>query len=109
MVLCPTTILAQQHYTDAQVELLVQAIDYATEQHAGQTRQSGEPYISHPLQVAATLIDWGMDIDSVVAGVLHDTVEDTDANRRAFRQRRGIFGRWRHQSQPGARWYAQSR
>ena len=73
------TSLAQQHYTDAQVELLVQAIDYATEQHAGQTRQSGEPYISHPLQVAATLIDWGMDIDSVVAGVLHDTVEDTDA------------------------------
>ncbi len=71
--------LAEEHYTDAQVELLTHAIDYATEQHAGQMRQSGEPYISHPLQVAATLIDWGMDIDSAVAGVLHDTVEDTDA------------------------------
>ena len=71
--------LAGEHYTDTQVELLTHAIDYATEQHAGQMRQSGEPYISHPLQVAATLIDWGMDIDSVVAGVLHDTVEDTDS------------------------------
>ena len=49
--------LAGEHYTDAQVELLTHAIDYATEQHAGQMRQSGEPYISHPLQVAATLID----------------------------------------------------
>ena len=70
---------AHKHYTDEQVELLAHAIDYATEQHSGQTRQSGEPYISHPLQVAATLIDWEMDIDSTVAGVLHDTVEDTDA------------------------------
>ena len=71
--------LAKQHYTDQQIEMLTHAIDYASEHHKSQTRQSGEPYIIHPLQVAATLVDWGMDIDSVVAGVLHDTVEDTDA------------------------------
>lgn len=55
------------------------AIDYASTKHEGQIRKSGEPYIIHPLAVAYTLIDWGMDIDSALAGVLHDTVEDTDA------------------------------
>lgn len=57
---------------------LEHAIDVATDMHKGQKRKSGEPYIIHPLSVAATLIDWGMDIDSVLAGILHDTVEDTD-------------------------------
>lgn len=71
--------LANDHYSQEQVALLQKAVDYATEKHHCQTRKSGEPYITHPLQVAATLIDWGMDIDSIVAGVLHDTVEDTDA------------------------------
>lgn len=58
---------------------LEHAIDFATKKHEGQKRKSGEPYIIHPLHVAASLIDWGMDIDTVLAGVLHDTVEDTDA------------------------------
>lgn len=71
--------LAKEHYTNSQIEALTKAIDYATKKHEGQKRKSGEPYITHPLQVSATLIDWGMDINSVVAGVLHDTVEDTDA------------------------------
>ena len=46
--------------------------------HAGTSRKSGEPYISHPLAVAQILADLGMDSDAVVAGLLHDTVEDTD-------------------------------
>ena len=71
--------LAEKHYTEEQCSRLNHAIDYATKKHKGQTRRSGEPYITHPLHVASTIIDWGMDIDSVVAGVLHDTVEDTDA------------------------------
>jgi len=71
--------LARSHYSEEQVALLEKAIHYATDKHDGQLRKSGEPYITHPLQVAAMLIDWGMDIDSIVAGVLHDTVEDTDA------------------------------
>jgi guanosine-3',5'-bis(diphosphate) 3'-pyrophosphohydrolase len=57
---------------------LESAIDLATKAHVGQKRRSGEPYIIHPLAVADTLINWGMDIDTVLAGVLHDTVEDTD-------------------------------
>lgn len=57
---------------------LEHAIDVASQAHHGQKRKSGEPYIIHPLTVADTLLDWGMDLDSVLAGVLHDTVEDTD-------------------------------
>lgn len=70
---------AKAHYEEDQLLELDHAIDFATKAHEGQKRKSGEPYIIHPLAVASTLIDWGMDIDTVLAGVLHDTVEDTDA------------------------------
>lgn len=70
--------LAKEMYDDNHLAELEHAIDFATEKHAGQKRKSGEPYITHPLAVAGTLIEWDMDIDSVLAGVLHDTVEDTD-------------------------------
>lgn len=70
---------AKEFYTDGQIERLKKAIDFASKAHTGQKRKSGEPYIIHPIIVADTLISWGMDIDSAIAGVLHDTVEDTDA------------------------------
>jgi GTP pyrophosphokinase len=69
---------AAQHYNEDEVLDLRLAIEMASEAHKGQKRRSGEVYISHPLAVARTLIEWGMDCDSVIAGVLHDTVEDTD-------------------------------
>lgn len=69
---------AQPHYDDDQVLDLEHAISVASKAHENQKRKSGEPYITHPLAVAHTLIDWGMDIDSIIAGVLHDTVEDTE-------------------------------
>lgn len=69
--------LASDSYTEVQVLELDHAIDFATEMHDGQMRKSGDPYITHPLSVAALLIEWEMDIDTVIAGVLHDTVEDT--------------------------------
>ncbi len=65
-------------YEEDELLELELAIDVASKAHKGQKRKSGEPYIIHPLSVAATLIEWGMDIDTVLAGVLHDTVEDTD-------------------------------
>ena len=65
-------------YSEDEVLELDHAIDIATAAHEGQKRKSGEPYIVHPLSVAGILIDWELDIDSVIAGVLHDTVEDTD-------------------------------
>ncbi len=70
---------ARPHYEEAQVLELDHAIDFATQAHGKQKRVSGEPYITHPLAVANMLIEWGMDIDSVLAGILHDTVEDTEA------------------------------
>ena len=69
---------AKLHYHKEQIAELEKAIDFATKAHEGQKRKSGDPYITHCLNVADILIDWGMDIDSVVAGVLHDTAEDTD-------------------------------
>lgn len=81
--------LAEAHYTALQVAALESAVDYATEMHAEQLRKSGEPYITHPIQVAATLIEWGMDADSVIAGVLHDTVEDTKATLEEVKE---LFG-----------------
>ena len=69
---------ASPFYEENQLLELEHAINIATKAHKGQKRKSGEPYIIHPLAVASTLVDWGMDIDSVIAGVLHDTVEDTN-------------------------------
>jgi RelA/SpoT family (p)ppGpp synthetase len=67
---------ARHYYDTDQVKKLERAIAFATTAHAGQKRLSGEPYIIHPFITADTLISWGMDIDSAIAGVLHDTVED---------------------------------
>ena len=57
---------------------IAQAYCLAEEKHRPQKRSSGEPYIIHPLSVAAILVGLGMDTDSVMAGLLHDVVEDTD-------------------------------
>ncbi len=54
------------------------AFKVAKEHHNGQMRSSGEPYIIHPIAVAKIVLDYGMDYQSVVAAMLHDTVEDTD-------------------------------
>lgn len=57
-------------------EKITAAFNYADELHSGQKRQSGEPYISHPVAVAENVITLGLDTDSVCAALLHDTVED---------------------------------
>lgn len=60
----------------AQIET---AIDYAKEMHEGQTRSSGEPYYTHPVEVACILADMKMDTDTILTAILHDTIEDTEA------------------------------
>lgn len=57
------------------------ALDFATLAHSGQKRLSGEDFITHPVAVAKTLISWNLDDSAVVAGLLHDTVEDGGATR----------------------------
>ena len=68
---------AQGLYSAEAIASFDAAIKLATERHKGQKRRSGEPYIIHPLSVAAILIEWEMDTDTIIAGILHDTVEDT--------------------------------
>src|SRR5580658_10003265 len=59
------------------VELLRRSYDFAAEQHRLQKRESGEPYLSHPLEVAHVLADMKLDVTSLTAALLHDVVEDT--------------------------------
>ena len=64
-------------YNKEEVEFISKAYDYADNLHKGQYRQSGEPYISHPLNVAYILAEMHADKDTICAGLLHDTLEDT--------------------------------
>ncbi len=65
------------HHPKADVALVVHAYEVANRQHAGQMRHSGDPYITHPLAVTEILAELGVDTTTVVAALLHDTVEDT--------------------------------
>ncbi len=65
------------------------AVAVARQAHKGQLRKTGEPYIIHPLAVKKILEEWGMDEDTVIAGVLHDTVEDTNLTLEDIRKEFG--------------------
>ena len=66
-----------EEYNSEEVEIIKKAYYYAEQLHKGQIRQSGEPYIIHPLNVAYILADMKADRDTICAGLLHDTLEDT--------------------------------
>jgi GTP pyrophosphokinase len=68
-------VLSYNH--DADTELLKKAYSFSSEAHSNQTRIEGSPYIEHPLAVASILADMRMDTTTIVAGLLHDTIEDT--------------------------------
>ncbi len=65
-------------YPKADQEKILAAATYSASKHNNQKRASGEPYIIHPLAVGEILIQLKMDADTIVAGLLHDTIEDTD-------------------------------
>ncbi len=67
----------QSYLPDADLELISKAYVFSAKVHQGQTRLSGEPYLTHPLEVAYILGELTMDVPSVATGLLHDTVEDT--------------------------------
>ena len=62
------------------------AVSVATKAHDGQFRKTGEPYIVHPLAVKKILEEWGMDEDTIIAGILHDTLEDTSLTLNDIKQ-----------------------
>src|SRR5438270_3816774 len=63
------------------VAQLAEAYRFSEAAHSGQTRQSGEPYISHPLAVAEILADWHLDGQTLMAALLHDVTEDTKVTK----------------------------
>ena len=63
--------------TNKSSDRIKRAVEVAKKAHEGQLRKTGEPYIIHPLAVKKILEEWGMDEDTIIAGILHDTVEDT--------------------------------
>lgn len=71
------------------IEKIQRAYECAARFHDGQFRQSGEPYISHPVSVALILVGLGMDTDCLCAALLHDVVEDTDATLEGIRKQFG--------------------
>jgi hypothetical protein len=70
--------------------LLNRAYVYAMKAHGEQTRASGDPYFSHPIEVAAILTDLKLDDATIAAALLHDTIEDTEATRSEIDS---LFGR----------------
>src|SRR5512137_1300918 len=67
----------RSNYPDTDLEILRKAYVFSGKEHKGQTRASGEPYLVHPLEVAAILADMRMDPICVAVGLLHDVLEDT--------------------------------
>ena len=76
-VLEPLVAVHRQIYPKADLAVLQRAYEVAAQRHADQLRKSGDPYITHPLAVAQILAELGMDTTTLVAALLHDTVEDT--------------------------------
>jgi GTP pyrophosphokinase len=76
-VLEPLIKTVRATHPKVDVRLIERAYDVAAQQHAGQVRKSGDPYITHPLAVATILAELGMNHETLCAALLHDTIEDT--------------------------------
>ena len=80
---------AKKYLTEKDIIIISKAIDFSSKAHVDQLRNSGEPYISHPLEVAKILTEIKLDTSSIVSGLLHDTVEDTSVSINEIKK---IFG-----------------
>ena len=81
--------LVGKYMDKEQVQEVYQAYLFGAQAHEGQVRQSGEPYIYHPLAVARILASMHMDVKSIIACILHDVIEDTHATRAAIEEQFG--------------------
>ena len=79
----------KSYNVEADLDLVRRAYDFSAQAHEGQTRRSGEPYLRHPLAVAGLLTHLKTDVTAIVAGLLHDTLEDTLATPLELEQRCG--------------------
>ncbi len=79
----------EEYNPGGDLDIIDRAYIYSARVHDGQMRLSGEPYLSHPLEVADILADMRMDVESIAAALLHDVIEDTPATREDIKK---IFG-----------------
>ena len=89
----------KKYHPSDDISMIEKAYHVASEAHKNQFRKSGEPYIIHPLNVAIILADLELDKETIVAGILHDVVEDTVMTEERFKARIwpgrcGASGRW---------------
>lgn len=77
------------YFPQADLKIVEKAYLFSEKAHEGQFRRSGEPYISHPLSVAGILADLHLDLDTIITGILHDTVEDTSVTLEDIRREFG--------------------
>lgn len=77
------------HVESHQIQQIEAAYELAKQAHQSQTRHTGEPYITHPVAVAVILAELKMDADSIIAGILHDVIEDTTVTKQALAARFG--------------------
>lgn len=80
---------AKNHLDRDKIDLLKLALTVASHAHFGQTRKSGEPYITHPIEVATIVSDWKLDEQTIAGALLHDVVEDTTVSKADIAQ---VFG-----------------
>ncbi len=88
-LLAPVIEAFLRRHSQEDVGLIVRAAETATTAHAGQLRQSGEPYITHPIAVAGIVADLGLDAQTIAAALLHDAVEDTGITNKAIEENFG--------------------
>ena len=79
----------ENYLPEAQIDMIMRAYDFGAAAHEGQTRKTGEPYITHPVAVAQELADMRLDAQAITAAILHDVVEDTDASLTDIREQFG--------------------
>lgn len=84
-----TGLLKQNNFTAEQIKLVKKAFEFANLKHGTQLRKSGEPYIIHPLETAIYLAEWKMDVSTIITGLLHDVLEDTDCTKEDIEKRFG--------------------
>lgn len=87
-----TTALSKRlsEYMSAhELKLVNEAYRFSDEMHLGQVRKSGEPYISHPIAVAEICADWKLDVQAIMAALLHDVMEDQDVTKEELIERFG--------------------
>ena len=81
---------AKKYLDKDQISMLKKAYEFSFLNHKGQLRESGEPYINHPLSVASILVEMKMDAVSIAAAILHDVVEDTPAGKEDIEEKFGL-------------------